>query len=165
MNSTISPAATISLTFPDGATREFPAGMTGAELSHEETKALAAANWWSIAEVTLTGEFAYGVEFAFTSGEFSGGTLGNLGLPDGGLALNWVGNLTDQVRNIAEVTTAEFKTVWIVGVLARNGSRELVGDTLFERLNGLGVVVVLARCVVVGCHLASSRFFSKASLP
>jgi len=51
-----------------------------------------------IAEVTLTGEFAYGVEFAFTSGEFSGGTLGNLGLPDGGLSLNWVGNLTDQVR-------------------------------------------------------------------
>ena len=51
-----------------------------------------------IAEVTLTGEFAYGVEFAFSSGEFSGGTLGNLGLPDGGLALNWVGNLTDQVR-------------------------------------------------------------------
>lgn len=51
-----------------------------------------------IAEVTLTGEFAYGVEFAFSSGEFSGGTLGNLGLPDGGFALNWVGNLTDQVR-------------------------------------------------------------------
>jgi general secretion pathway protein D len=51
-----------------------------------------------IAEVTLSGEFAYGVEFAFSSGEFSGGTLGNLGLPDGGLALNWVGNLTDQVR-------------------------------------------------------------------
>jgi general secretion pathway protein D len=51
-----------------------------------------------IAEVTLTGEFAYGVEFAFTSGEFSGGTFGNLGLPDGGLSLNWVGNLTDQVR-------------------------------------------------------------------
>ncbi len=51
-----------------------------------------------IAEVTLTGEFAYGVEFAFSSGEFSGGTLGNLGLPDGGLALNWIGNVTDQVR-------------------------------------------------------------------
>jgi len=52
----------------------------------------------TIAEVTLTDEFAYGVEFAFTSGEFSGGTLGNLGLPDGGFALNWIGNLTDQVR-------------------------------------------------------------------
>lgn len=51
-----------------------------------------------IAEVTLTGEFAHGVEFAFAQGEFSGGTLGNLGLPDGGFALNWVGNLTDQVR-------------------------------------------------------------------
>jgi general secretion pathway protein D len=52
----------------------------------------------TIAEVTLTGEFAYGVEFAFSSGEFSGGTLGNLGLPDGGFALNWIDSVTNQVR-------------------------------------------------------------------
>jgi general secretion pathway protein D len=52
-----------------------------------------------IAEVTLTGEFAYGVEFAFTNGEnISGGTLGGLNLPSGGLALNWVNGLTQQVR-------------------------------------------------------------------
>ena len=52
-----------------------------------------------IAEVTLTGEFAYGVEFAFTSGgNFSGGTLGGLGLPSGGLQLNWFNSLTQQAR-------------------------------------------------------------------
>ena len=51
-----------------------------------------------IAEVTLTGEFAYGVEFAFTSGDFRGGTLGGLNLPGGGLSLNWVNSLTQQVR-------------------------------------------------------------------
>ncbi len=51
-----------------------------------------------IAEVTLTGEFAYGVEFAFTSGNFSGGTLGGLGLPSGGLQLNWINSLTQQAR-------------------------------------------------------------------
>lgn len=52
----------------------------------------------TIAEVTLTGEFAYGVEFAVTQGKFSGGTEGNLGLPAGGLAVNWIGNVTDRVR-------------------------------------------------------------------
>ncbi len=51
-----------------------------------------------IAEVTLTGEFAYGVEFAFTSGNFSGGTAGGLNLPSGGMALNWVNSVTQQVR-------------------------------------------------------------------
>lgn len=52
-----------------------------------------------IAEVTLTGEFAYGVEFAFTSGgNFSGGTLGGLGLPSGGLQLNWFNSITQQAR-------------------------------------------------------------------
>ncbi|NJD31543.1 MAG: hypothetical protein FIB04_06625 [Gammaproteobacteria bacterium] len=51
-----------------------------------------------IAEVTLTGEFAYGVEFAFTNGNVSGGTLGNLGLPSGGMALNWINSVTQQVR-------------------------------------------------------------------
>ena len=52
----------------------------------------------TIAEVTLTGEFAYGVEFAFKSGDFSGGTSGGLGLPTGGLALNYIGSVTDSVR-------------------------------------------------------------------
>jgi general secretion pathway protein D len=52
----------------------------------------------TIAEVTLSGEFAYGVEFAFTDGKWSGGTLGNLGLPSGGLGLTYFEGLGDQVR-------------------------------------------------------------------
>jgi general secretion pathway protein D len=51
-----------------------------------------------IAEVSLTGEFANGVEFAFTEGRVSGGTSGGLGLPSGGLGLTYVANLTDQIR-------------------------------------------------------------------
>jgi general secretion pathway protein D len=51
-----------------------------------------------IAEVSLTGEFANGVEFALTDGKVSGGTIGQLGLPGGGLGLTYVANLTDQVR-------------------------------------------------------------------
>jgi general secretion pathway protein D len=51
-----------------------------------------------IAEVTLTGEFAYGVEFAFTEGNFSGGTTGGLNLPSGGLSLNWIEGISQQVR-------------------------------------------------------------------
>lgn len=65
----------------------------------------------TIAEVSLTGEFANGVEFAFTqfrdpnplsddgaTERFSGGTAGRLGLTTGGLALNFVSSVTDQVR-------------------------------------------------------------------
>lgn len=57
----------------------------------------------TIAEVSLTGEFANGVEFAFRddnykSGRISGGTLGALGLPGGGLALDFTTNIADQIR-------------------------------------------------------------------
>ncbi len=52
----------------------------------------------TVAEVTLTGEFARGVEFAFKDGKFTGGTLGSLGLPGGGFALNFAESLTDQIR-------------------------------------------------------------------
>ena len=52
----------------------------------------------TIAEVSLTGDFANGVEFAFTKGRYAGGTLGNLGLPGGGLAINFTRNVTDQIR-------------------------------------------------------------------
>jgi general secretion pathway protein D len=69
----------------------------------------------TIAEVNLSGEFAYGVEFAvsrLTGGQqasegeeggltprsVAGGTLGGLGLPSGGLGLTYVRSLTDQVR-------------------------------------------------------------------
>jgi len=74
-----------------------------------------------IAEVTLSGEFAYGVEFAFTSGEFSGGTLGNLGLPDGGFALNWVGNLTDQVRLKLSATNSLINVLSNPTLVVRDG--------------------------------------------
>lgn len=44
----------------------------------------------TIAEVTLTDEFAQGFEFAFRSGRLSGGTKGALGAGDmGGFQLNW----------------------------------------------------------------------------
>ena len=52
----------------------------------------------TIAEVTLTGEFALGVEFAVTEGRWSGGTQGNLGLPGGGLAVNWANGLGDSIK-------------------------------------------------------------------
>jgi general secretion pathway protein D len=57
----------------------------------------------TIAEVSLTGEFANGVEFAFRdnnykSGRISGGTLGSLGLPSGGLAIDFATGIADQIR-------------------------------------------------------------------
>ena len=57
----------------------------------------------TIAEVSLTGEFANGVEFAFRddsykSGRVSGGTLGALGLPGGGLSIDFATNIADQIR-------------------------------------------------------------------
>jgi general secretion pathway protein D len=52
----------------------------------------------TIAEVTLTGEFARGVEFAFTDGKFEGGTAGGLGLPSGGFVVNFTESLGRTVR-------------------------------------------------------------------
>jgi general secretion pathway protein D len=56
----------------------------------------------TIAEVTLSGQFAHGVEFAFNDGKWKGGTAssagGGLGLPSGGLALNYIRNIADNVR-------------------------------------------------------------------
>lgn len=51
-----------------------------------------------IAEVSLTGEFSNGVEFAFREGKLSGGTAGGLGLPSGGLALTYDVGLGEQIR-------------------------------------------------------------------
>jgi general secretion pathway protein D len=51
-----------------------------------------------IAEVTLTGEFSNGVEFAFRDGKLAGGTAGGLGLPSGGLALTYDAGIVDQIR-------------------------------------------------------------------
>jgi len=52
----------------------------------------------TVAEVSLTGEFANGVEFAFTDKKISGGTLGRIGLPSSGLALNFVEGVADEIR-------------------------------------------------------------------
>lgn len=52
----------------------------------------------TIAEVTLTGEFAYGVEFAFTDANSRTSGSTSLGLPGGGLTLNYVSSITDAVR-------------------------------------------------------------------
>jgi len=51
-----------------------------------------------IAEVSLTGEFSNGVEFAFREGKLLGGTQGGLGLPSGGLGLTYDLGLGDQIR-------------------------------------------------------------------
>ncbi|MFC3280063.1 type II secretion system protein GspD [Pseudidiomarina halophila] len=49
----------------------------------------------TIAEVTLTDEFAQGFEFAFRSGKITGGTLGALGVGDmGGFFVNWTDGIS-----------------------------------------------------------------------
>jgi general secretion pathway protein D len=52
----------------------------------------------TIAEVTLSGEFAYGVEFAVTDGKFSASTEGGIGLPGTGLDLSYISSITDSIR-------------------------------------------------------------------
>ncbi|MDN7126975.1 general secretion pathway protein GspD [Pseudidiomarina sp. 1ASP75-14] len=57
----------------------------------------------TIAEVTLTDEFAQGFEFAFRNGNFSGGTLGTLGAQDiGGLRLSWVDGFDRFIANLQQ---------------------------------------------------------------
>jgi general secretion pathway protein D len=53
----------------------------------------------TIAEVTLTGEFAYGVEFALSDKEGKWSGSSQPGIPaGGGLALNYISGLTEQAR-------------------------------------------------------------------
>lgn len=57
----------------------------------------------TIAEVTLADEFARGFEFAFTSGEFSTGTLGALGTENiAGLTMNWTNAVDEIVARMSE---------------------------------------------------------------
>ncbi|RUO46651.1 general secretion pathway protein GspD [Pseudidiomarina aquimaris] len=57
----------------------------------------------TIAEVTLTDEFAQGFEFAFRSGKISGGTFGALGAQDiGGFRLNWVDGFDRFIANLQQ---------------------------------------------------------------
>lgn len=54
----------------------------------------------TLAEVDMTGAFAHGVEFALksSSGKAAASTLGQLGLPSGGIALNYISNITNSVK-------------------------------------------------------------------
>ena len=65
----------------------------------------------TIAEVTLTGDFAFGVEFGLSRDvgpklpenglgrdTISGGSLGLMNLPGGTLAVNYITNVTDQIK-------------------------------------------------------------------
>ena len=89
----------------------------------------------TIAEVSLTGEFANGVEFAFTqfrdpnplsddgaSEKFSGGTAGRLGLTTGGLALNFVSSVTDQVRLRLSASDGKINVLSRPSLVVRDGS-------------------------------------------
>jgi general secretion pathway protein D len=83
----------------------------------------------TIAEVSLTGDFANGVEFAlrgdegrFASGTISGGTLGNLGLPVGGISINYVGNnIADQVRLRLRASDSQVNVLSNPVIVVRDG--------------------------------------------
>jgi outer membrane protein OmpA-like peptidoglycan-associated protein len=79
-----------------------------------------------VAEVTLTGEFAYGVEFAFTEGKFSGGTLGNLTLPGGGLSLNYFDSLTNQIRVKLSATNTLVNVLSNPTLVVRDGAEATI---------------------------------------
>ncbi|MEE2001509.1 secretin N-terminal domain-containing protein [Alkalimonas sp. MEB108] len=56
----------------------------------------------TIAEVTLTDEFAQGFEFAFRSGRLAGGTLGALGVSEmGGFRLNWADGVSSMLARLS----------------------------------------------------------------
>jgi general secretion pathway protein D len=89
----------------------------------------------TIAEVSLTGEFANGVEFAFTefrdpnplsddgpSVRFNGGTDGRLGLTSGGLALNFISSVTDQVRLRLSASDGKINVLSRPSLVVRDGS-------------------------------------------
>lgn len=59
----------------------------------------------TIAEVTLTDEFAQGFEFAFRNGSFRYGTLSGLGLESGGLNLSWTEGLEQVIANLSASTS------------------------------------------------------------
>ena len=52
---------------------------------------------------------------------------------------------------VGEIVSGELEAR-VVGVIDVDDTGHLVGDTLLEGLDRLGVVVGLPRCVVVGCH-------------
>ncbi|HET8816656.1 MAG TPA: hypothetical protein VFM61_04315 [Pseudidiomarina sp.] len=59
----------------------------------------------TIAEVTMTDEFAQGFEFAIRDGKLSASTLGTLGVSEmGGLRLNWADGLDSVIARLSEST-------------------------------------------------------------
>jgi general secretion pathway protein D len=75
----------------------------------------------TIAEVTLTGEFAKGVEFAFTEGKFVGGTLGSLGLPSGGFALNFTEGIAGEIRAKLQESNSQVNVLSSPILMVRDG--------------------------------------------
>lgn len=66
----------------------------------------------TIAEVTLTDEFKYGVEYSLSSGNFGFSTEGGLGISDiAGVGLNWAGSVN-------KVSMRAFQTNNLVNVLS-----------------------------------------------
>ena len=81
----------------------------------------------TIAEVSLTGDFANGVEFAFRDGKLSGGTQGALGLPSSGLGLTYLGSVTDSVRMRLQATDGRVNVLSRPILMVRDGSPASIG--------------------------------------
>jgi general secretion pathway protein D len=75
----------------------------------------------TIAEVTLSGEFAKGVEFAFTEGKFVGGNLGLLGLPAGGFALNFTEGIAGEIRAKLQESNSQVNVLSNPILMVRDG--------------------------------------------
>lgn len=60
----------------------------------------------TIAEVTMTDEFAQGFEFAFRSGRLTGGTTNALGVSEmGGLRLNWMDGVSNLLARLSATSS------------------------------------------------------------
>jgi general secretion pathway protein D len=75
----------------------------------------------TVAEVTLTGDFAYGVEVALSGRKWDGNT--ELGLPGGGLALNYVsvGTLAERLRLRLAATDSQVRILSRPTLVVRDG--------------------------------------------
>lgn len=75
----------------------------------------------TVAEVSLTGEFAKGVEFAFLDGKFSGGTSGSLGLPSGGFGVTFIEGAAGQIRARLQESDSKVNVLSSPILLVRDG--------------------------------------------
>jgi general secretion pathway protein D len=76
----------------------------------------------TIAEVSLSGDFANGVEFAFRDGKLSGGTAGSFALPSSGIGLTYLGNVTDSVRMRLQANDSRVNVLSSPIIMVRDGS-------------------------------------------